>query len=138
MATFRCSIVSPDAEVFSDAASYATFEAWDGQRGVMAGTSPFLARLRPGVARIDGANGSTYFAIEGGFAQMQGDELTLLADKATAADSITLAQAQAALAAANAKVSATTERASTLAEREALEVAQQVARTHVALASRGR
>lgn len=138
MATFKCSIVSPDAEVFSDAANYATFQAWDGQRGVMAGTSPFLAKLTPGVARIDGASGSRFFAVEGGFAQMQGDELTLLVDKATAAEDISLNQAQAALAAANAKASATPEKASTLADREVIEVAQQSARTQVALASRGR
>ncbi|MDA0802223.1 MAG: hypothetical protein O2819_00490 [Planctomycetota bacterium] len=138
MATLRCTIVSPDAELFSDAVNYASFQAWDGQRGVIAGTSPFLAKLIPGVTRIDTVSGSRFFAIDGGFAQMQGDELTLLVDKATAAEDISLTEAQAALVVANAKVTAPTDRASTLTEREAIEAAQQIARTRVALSSKGK
>ncbi|MDA1007599.1 MAG: F0F1 ATP synthase subunit epsilon [Planctomycetota bacterium] len=138
MAQLRCSIVSPAAELLNEEATYVSFQSWDGQYGVMAGGSPFLAKLGVGVTRVDTASGSRFFAVDGGFAQLQNNALTLLVDAATAAEEIVGKDAQDALDAANAKVNATNERPLSLVQREALEVQQQIGRVKLALAaSRG-
>jgi F-type H+-transporting ATPase subunit epsilon len=105
--TFRCSIVTPDAAVFDEDVTYASFPAWDGQQGMMAGQSPLLTRLGVGSLRLDlGAPGSNsrWFLIDGGFAQVQDNNLTLLTEKAVPAEKLSLQEGQAELAEANARV----------------------------------
>jgi F-type H+-transporting ATPase subunit epsilon len=103
--TFHCSIVTPAESVFEGALTYASLPAWDGQRGVLPGQSPILARLGIGELRLTPADGaSRWFLVEGGFAQVDHDRLTVLTERATPAEQLTLASAQAELAEANARV----------------------------------
>ena len=80
-----------------------SFPAWDGQVGVMSGTSAFLMEVGAGSLRIDFGSGSRLYLLDGGFAQMQDDVLTLLSDAVTPADHLELSEAQADLQAANAE-----------------------------------
>jgi len=97
--TFRCSIVTPTGSLFEGEAQYATFPAWDGQYGMMLGKSPLLTELGAGSLRVDLPDGtSQWFLIDGGFAQADGDHLTLLTDSAMAAEDISYEQAEAELA----------------------------------------
>jgi F-type H+-transporting ATPase subunit epsilon len=138
MATFRCTIVTPSDSLLDEQVSYATFQAWDGQKGVVRGASAFLAKLGTGAARLDLANGqSRWFVIDGGFAQMQGDSLTLLVDGAEDAGTIDAGKAQSELVEANARVGATNQQPLTLEQREQIERAQRRAAVRVALAGRG-
>lgn len=103
--TFRCSIVTPARSIFDEAVSYASLPAWDGQLGVMTGRSPLLTRLGTGPLRLDMADGSAkWFLVDGGFAQVQNDVLTLLTDHAEPAEALSLEEARAELAEANARV----------------------------------
>jgi len=103
--TFRCSIVTPAAAVFDEEVEYASFPAWDGQHGMMAGQSPLLTRLGVGSLRLDTPdNTKRWFLIDGGFAQVQDGSLTLLTEAATPAEKLSLEEAQAELAEANARV----------------------------------
>lgn len=105
--TFQCSIVTPTAAVFDGAVTYATFPAWDGQYGMLPGLAPLLGRLAVGPLRLDLPDGgSRWFLLDGGFAQVQNDVLTLLTEDAMAAESIDLAEAQAEVAAAEARTPA--------------------------------
>ena len=105
--TFRCSIVTPTEGVFDDEVTYASFPAWDGQQGVMTGQSPLLSRLGFGSLRLDfPEGGSRWYLLEGGFAQVQNGELTLLTDRATPAERLSLQEAEAELAEATARVTA--------------------------------
>ena len=102
--TFRCSIVTPSAAILDDEVTYASFPAWDGQMGMMPGRSPLLTRLGVGTLRLDFPGGeSKQFLIDSGFAQVQGDNLTLLTERAMAADQVSLQNAEAELSEANAK-----------------------------------
>ncbi len=98
--SFRCRVVTPAAMLVDDAISYASIPAWDGLFGVMPGRAPILARLGTGPLRLDfadtskGEGGTRSFLVEGGFVRMAGDELTVLAERATPAESITVAQAE--------------------------------------------
>jgi len=132
--TFRCSIVTPSAVCLDEQATYASFQAFDGQRGVLPGSSPFLTRLAPGLLTLTTASGNKTMVIEGGFAQMQGDLLTLLADGAITIESINVKQAAEDLLKANANAVAGA--GTTSQARDAAECAQQLAFAKVA-AGRG-
>lgn len=136
MSTFRCRIVTPADSVLDEAATYATFQAHDGQRGVVRGASAFLTKLGAGACRVDTPQGSRTYAIDGGFAQMQGDTLVLLADSAVAAESIDAAAAERDLAAANERARATPAQPSTQEQRLDIERAQARARARVAISRR--
>lgn len=103
--TFRCSIVTPAKSVLDDDVTYVTFQAWDGQKGVMPNESPLLTRLGVGSVRLDfPEGGSRWFLVEGGFAQIQNNALTLLTEAATPAESISMSEAEAELAEASARI----------------------------------
>ena len=131
--TFHCSIVTPAAAVFEGDLIYASIPAWDGQLGMMPGESPLLTKLGTGSLRLDSPDGnSRWFLIDGGFAQVQGDNLTLLTEGAIAAESLSLQEAQAELAEANARVTKPGE------DRAKVERDQQRALAKIALAKSNR
>ena len=136
MATpIHCTVVTPNAISLEEKATYVSFEAWDGQVGVMPGTSPFLTRLGTGVLTLTSETGSTkQILTDGGFAQMQGDNLTLLADNTVDISSIDAKQAEALLLQANQK--AVEPGATSPAARESIERAQRVAQAKVNAAGR--
>ena len=47
--SFTCAIVTPSDAVLDTPATYASFEAWDGQQGVATGASAFLTKLGTGI-----------------------------------------------------------------------------------------
>lgn len=97
-ATFRCSVVTPEAPILDTEVTQAVFPAWDGQIGILAHRAPLLAKLGHGELRLDLADGGTRrFFVSGGFAQMKGDSLSILSDEALAAEEIDRATAEAAL-----------------------------------------
>jgi F-type H+-transporting ATPase subunit epsilon len=105
--TFRCSIVTPVASIFEGDLVYASIPAWDGQMGMMPGESPLLTRLGTGSLRLDFPppdGGSRWYMIDGGFAQVQGDSVTLLTENAIPAETISMGEAESELAEANARV----------------------------------
>ncbi|MDE1037924.1 MAG: ATP synthase F1 subunit epsilon [Phycisphaerales bacterium] len=128
--TFPCKIVTPTANAFDGVATYVSFPAWDGQYGMLKGLAPLLSTLAPGTLRIDNEEGSTSFLIEGGFAHVDGETLTLVTEGALPADEINLEEARVELAEANARVTSDEK------DRLAVERAQQVATAKVALASK--
>lgn len=127
--SFRCSIVTPTTSVLDDEVMYVSLPAWDGQQGILAGQSPLLTRLGIGPLRLEfPEGGSRWYLIENGFAQMHDDVLTLLTESATAAESISLHEAEAELAEANARVvQSTTDR-----EQVELDQTRAIAKKHVA------
>jgi F-type H+-transporting ATPase subunit epsilon len=106
MASLRCNVVTPTESVLDTEATYVEFPAWDGQKGVAPGAAPFLVRLGEGRLRIERSGGADVFLLDGGFAQMNGGTLTILADGVTSASGLNAADAEKELAAANAASSA--------------------------------
>lgn len=135
MAALRCNLVTPTESVLDSEATYVEFPAWDGQKGVAVGAAPFLVRLGEGKLRIEKAGGGTeVFLLDGGFAQMNGGTLTILADGATPAASINAGDAEKELA------SATSEglKSGTPDARASAERRQRLAYARVALARSSR
>lgn len=130
---FECAIVTPTEAVLDAKANYATFEAWDGQCGVVDKASAFLMKLGVGVVRVDLEGGeSKKFVLDGGFAQMDGHRLTLLTERALAPAAIDAAAAQRDLTEANAAVLAANDKSLTLEQRAGLERRQRWARARLA------
>jgi F-type H+-transporting ATPase subunit epsilon len=135
MAGLRCNIVTPTESVLESEATYVEFPAWDGQKGVAPGAAPFLVRLGEGTLRVEKpAGGSEIFLLDGGFAQMNGGTLTILADAVTASGSLSAADAEKELAAAKSDGL----KAGTLEARSAAEHRQRLAYARVALARSAR
>ena len=131
----RCNIVTPTESVLESEATYVEFPAWDGQKGVAPGAAPFLVRLGEGRLRVERSSGSAEtFLLDGGFAQMNGGTLTILADAVTPTGSIALADAERELAAACADAV----KGGTLEARNNAEHRQRLAFARVALARSGR
>jgi F-type H+-transporting ATPase subunit epsilon len=108
--TFRCRVVTPSASLVDERVLYASVPAWDGLMGVLPGRAALLARLGLGELRLDfpdtaqAKGGSRSYFIDGGFVRMTGDELTVIAEKATAVEELNAADAESELRAANAKI----------------------------------
>jgi F-type H+-transporting ATPase subunit epsilon len=142
--TFHCSIVTPSEKIFDEAVSYVSFPSWDGQHGVMAGQSPMLSALAIGPVRVDLPGGeSRWWLLDGGFAQVQSREsgqsgpeanectLTLLTASATAADELSVEEAEKLLAEASGRVtSAGTELAQVERDQQRALAGKALARTH--------
>lgn len=87
--SFKCSVVTPEKRILDDTVTYASIPAWDGQTGIAPGRAAMLVRLGIGSMRLDFAAGGThYYLVQGGFAQMLGDELTILCDQAIPGENI--------------------------------------------------
>ncbi len=102
-APFQCSLITPERSVLEIEATYAEVPAHDGQIGVMHNRAPLMIKLGLGKLRFESAEGEAqYFVIDGGFAEMIGNKLSLLTDRAFAADDINPEDARAALSEARA------------------------------------
>lgn len=103
---FRCKLVTPTASLVDEEVRYVQLPVWDGSMGFLPGRAPIVAALGNGELRLDiadsakGPGGSRSFFVEGGVAKMGDTELLVLAERASAAETLTLAGAEAELAAA--------------------------------------
>lgn len=102
--TFRCRLITPEAQILDSEAVYASIPAWDGLFGVQPGRSALVAKLGMGELRLDfpdsaqGRGGSRFFFIEDGFVQMVHDRLTILARQAQPMEQLVESDAEAELA----------------------------------------
>jgi F-type H+-transporting ATPase subunit epsilon len=60
----------------------------DGQLGIVKGHSPLLAILKPGPVRMITEDSEEVFFTEGGFAEVQPENITILVDSAQRADDL--------------------------------------------------
>jgi len=108
--TIRCRVVTPTEELIDEPAVYASVPAWDGLFGVMHDRAPIICNLGIGELRIDFPDAthdhgsSRTFFINGGFARVSNDELTILADIAIPVEQLTVTDAKAELAEAEARI----------------------------------
>jgi F-type H+-transporting ATPase subunit epsilon len=80
--TFHCTVITPERPVLEREATFVAFPAFDGEMGVLPHRAPILAKLGAGELRVESPEGNADFFINGGFAQMVDDKLTLLTEEA--------------------------------------------------------
>ncbi len=86
MAKLHFSLVAPEREVFSGEVDQVDAPGVEGDFGVLAGHAPFMTALKEGRVTVrDGANTRAY-DIQGGFADVTPQGLTILAEHASEAN----------------------------------------------------
>jgi F-type H+-transporting ATPase subunit epsilon len=91
----QCDIVTQEKSVFSGEVVYVSLPGSEGRMGILPNHSPLLTTLTHGevIVRHEGGK-ETYYAVGGGFAEIQPEKIIVLADSAESADEINLERAQ--------------------------------------------
>lgn len=80
--TMQFDLVSPERNLVSVPVREARLPGADGDLTAMPGHAPAIVNLRPGVVTVVAADGSeTEFAVTGGFAEINNESVTLLAER---------------------------------------------------------
>lgn len=86
MATFHFDLVSPEAIAFSGEVDQVDIPGTEGDFGVLAGHSPTVATIRPGILTVKADGKETRVVVLGGLAEVSASGLTVLADVAQTAE----------------------------------------------------
>ncbi len=99
-------IITQEKILFDALADSVVAPAASGYLGVLPGHAPMMAALGDGVLKIRKGKDVVYYAVFGGFLQVKDNQLIILADKASAADKLSLAAVRDELASAEAALDA--------------------------------
>jgi F-type H+-transporting ATPase subunit epsilon len=80
--TIRCEIVSQDRQVFSGDVDMVVLPGASGVMGILPHHSPLLTTLIYGIITVRSGEEEQIFTVAGGFAEVQPDQVTVLADAA--------------------------------------------------------
>ena len=80
MATFHLDLVTPDKVLFSGPVDQVDVPGAEGDFGVLAGHAPLVATLKPGVMVVHEGGKHHRLVVTGGFAEVNAEGLTILAD----------------------------------------------------------
>ena len=87
---FKASVVTPEKTILDGEITIAVLPADDGYLGVLNRHAPLVAKLKPGILKLDVVGkGEEWFVISGGYAQMKDNALAILTDDALAASEAT-------------------------------------------------
>jgi F-type H+-transporting ATPase subunit epsilon len=95
--TFQCSVITPERAVLETRARFVAFPAHDGEVGILPNRAPLLYKVGIGELRVESPEGDHKLFVDGGFAQMVENRLTVLTEQARRIDEIDRAAAQRAL-----------------------------------------
>lgn len=88
--TMQFDLVSPERRLASVQAREVRIPGADGDLTAMPGHAPLITTLRPGILRVVKADGSTDdYAVTGGFAEISGAGVSLLAEESVHASELT-------------------------------------------------
>jgi F-type H+-transporting ATPase subunit epsilon len=75
-------IVTPDARVYSDTIDTVVIPTVEGEVGILPGHIPLLTQVEHGELRVTKGGQTSYLAVSGGFAEVEGDRVHILAEQA--------------------------------------------------------
>lgn len=101
MAQIQIVIVTPESTLLDQMVDSVTLPLIDGEAGVLPGHAAMIGRLGPGELRVQTGSNSDRYYVDGGFAQVEGQVVSVLTGKSMPAADIDLAAAKAALEEAN-------------------------------------
>jgi F-type H+-transporting ATPase subunit epsilon len=99
---FHCVVVTPERVVLDCEADFAALPAWDGEIGIMRSRAPLMVKLGIGVLRVKEEAVEHQLAIDGGFAEMVDNKLSVLTEHAHFAKDLDRSTVEQALKAARA------------------------------------
>ncbi|HYT94369.1 MAG TPA: ATP synthase F1 subunit epsilon, partial [Gemmataceae bacterium] len=93
----KCVVVTPERAVLDETVDSVVLPMYDGELGVLPGRAPLIGRLGYGELRTRRGNDVQRFFVDGGFAQVRDNVVTVLTPRALKADEISPAKAAEAL-----------------------------------------
>ncbi len=94
--TVPVSVVTPERELARTDAEMVIVRGADGDLGILPHHIPLVTPIRPSVLEIRTPAGRERYAVTGGFLEVRGDQVTILARTAERPEEIDLARAEAA------------------------------------------
>jgi len=104
MATMRLEIVTAERSVYAEDVSIVVAPGIDGELGILPRHAPLLTALKPGEIRVVKDGEESYISVSGGFLEVMGNKIIILADTAEHAEEIDLQRAEEALAKAQERI----------------------------------
>jgi F-type H+-transporting ATPase subunit epsilon len=81
-ASLQCVVVTPEHALLDEPADFVALPMYDGELGVLPGRAPLIGRLGFGELRVNKGSQTQRFYVDGGFAQVRADVVTVLTGKA--------------------------------------------------------
>jgi F-type H+-transporting ATPase subunit epsilon len=94
----QCIVVTPERAVLDEAADFVALPMYDGELGVLPGRAALIGRLGYGELRTRHGTQTKRFFVDGGFAQVRENVVTVLTPRAMKAEEINTEAANRALA----------------------------------------
>lgn len=86
----QCVVVTPERTLFDETVDFVALPLYDGEVGIGPGRSPLIGRLGFGEMRTKIAGETHRYFVEGGFVQVRDNIVTVLTQRAIAAEKIEL------------------------------------------------
>ena len=82
--TIQVDVVSAEELIFSGAAEFVVLPGVVGELGILPGHTPLLTQIKPGAVRmkLPGVEAEEFVFVQGGFLEVQPQQVTVLADTA--------------------------------------------------------
>ena len=96
--TFHCSVITPERAVLECEARFVAFPAHDGEVGVLPNRAPLVCKMGIGELRVQAGDTTHALFVDGGFAQMLNNRLTILTEQARRVQELNSAGVQQSLA----------------------------------------
>jgi len=120
--TFKFELVTPERMALSEDVGQVVVPGVEGDFTVLPGHAPVISALRPGIIDVTLPDArKTRIYVKGGFAEVDADHLTVLAERALDVESMDAATIAAELATAEADLASATDDAARLAAASAVE-----------------
>jgi F-type H+-transporting ATPase subunit epsilon len=78
----QCVVVTPEKTLIDEWVDFVALPLYDGELGVLAGRAPLIARLGYGELRTRTDEVARWYFVDGGFAQIRNDVVTVLTQRA--------------------------------------------------------
>src|SRR5947199_6542905 len=98
--TLQCVVVTPERALVDEPADFVALPMYDGELGVLPGRAPLIGRLGFGELRVRRGGDTQRFYVDGGFAQVRANVVTVLTGRAVPAAELSADAAEQALQAA--------------------------------------
>jgi F-type H+-transporting ATPase subunit epsilon len=86
--TLQCVVVTPEKTLIDETVDFVSLPLYDGELGVLAGHTPLIARLGYGELRTRRGEAVHRYYVDGGFAQVRENVVSVLTNRALAAAAI--------------------------------------------------
>tara|TARA_R110002049_G_scaffold2750_2_gene21738 strand:- start:618083 stop:618469 length:387 start_codon:yes stop_codon:yes gene_type:complete len=95
--SLRCIVVTPERTELDREAEFISLPMYDGELGILKDRAPMIGRLGFGTLRLQTAAGPERYYVDGGFAQVEDNVVSVLTGRAVSVDFLDSEEAEKAL-----------------------------------------